>query len=88
MKPSLEWVRHLKTEKEKKEFIELLLSSRQVLGRLLELIREKQSTIERSEIDPNNYDSGYAFYQAHMNGKRSGLTEIERLIEFIDKGRP
>lgn len=91
MQPSLEWVRHLKTDKEKKEFFELLLSSRQVLGRLLELIHEKQSQIEKAEIDPSKYDSGYAFFQAHLNGKRSGLTEIEKLVEFIEqnsKGRP
>lgn len=88
MQPSTEWVRHLKTEKEKKEFFELLMSSRQVLGRLLELTREKQSQIERAEIDPSKYDSGFAFLQAHLNGKRAGLTEIEKLVEFIEaKGR-
>lgn len=87
MTPSTEWVRHLKTEKEKKEFFELLLSSRQILDRLLQLVREKQSQIERTEIDPTKYDSGYAFLQAHLNGKRAGLTEIEKLVEFIEAKR-
>lgn len=89
MQPSTEWVRHLKTDKEKKEFLELLLSSRQVLSRLLELVREKKGQIDRTEIDPKTYDAGYAFLQSHLNGKRAGLTEIEKLVEFIEaKGRP
>lgn len=87
MTPSTEWVRHLKTDKEKKEFFELLLSSRQVLGRLAELIKDKQSQIEKAEIDPSKYDSGYAYFQAHLNGRRAGLTEIEKLVEFINQTR-
>lgn len=85
MQPSLGWVRHLKTDKEKKEFIELLLSSRQVLGRLYELIKERQDALERIEADPDTYDAGYAYKQAYLNGKRAGLTEIEKLVEFIEQ---
>lgn len=84
---SLEWTKHLKTEKQQEEFRQLLLSSRQVLGRLYDLLEEKEESLTKEEISPENYDAGYPFRQAHQNGRRHELTKLIKLLEFT-QGRP
>lgn len=84
MKLSSEWFRHLPTG-EQKSFEELVRSSSIVLSRLQALLKEKTASIERWETDPASYDSGYAYKQAYINGKRAGLEEALRLLEFLDQ---
>lgn len=84
---SLEWTKHLKTEKEREEFELLLSSSRQVLGRLYDLLEEKEASLTKEEVSPDNYDAGYPFRQAHQNGRRHEIMKLLKLLEFI-KGRP
>lgn len=80
-KPSLEWTKHL-PEKEQEEFRQLLLSSRQVLGRLYDILQEREASLTREEIDPQNYDSGYPYRQSHQNGRRHELTKLLQLLQF------
>lgn len=82
---STDWTKHLKTDKERKDFAALVVNSRTLLGRLLELIDEKLDSIERAEISQQTYENpAYASWQAHQNGRRAALSDIRRLLEFLE----
>lgn len=82
---SSDWVKDLKTEKEKADFTKLVLNDRRVLGRLLKLIDEKMATIDRAEENKDTYENpAYASWQAHMNGRRASLRDVRRLLEFLE----
>jgi hypothetical protein len=84
MKASSEWYRHL-PEDEQKDFIEVLVHSRLILGRLRQMLIEKESALEREEMDKEKYlSAGYPFWQAHINGRRAELQSIRRLLDFIE----
>lgn len=80
-----EWVRHL-PEEERKEFEQLVRNSTVVLGRLMQIIDMKIESIEREELNKETYENpGYPYWQAHVNGRVGGLSEIRRLLEFMEK---
>lgn len=82
---SVEWTKSLKTQEEKDKFASLVVNNRTLLGRLLEIIDEKLDVIGRAEMSKETYENpAYASWQAHMNGKRASLTEVRRLLEFLE----
>lgn len=77
----LVWVSHLKTPKDKEEFKQACVSSI-ALRRLADIIRQKLEAIESGET---NYDTAsWAYRQAHYNGKREALKEIDQLLSFVE----
>lgn len=81
---SSEWFRNLPKE-EQKNFEELVRSSTAVLSRLRELIDDKVVSLATKEADLTTYDAGYPYWQAHVNGRKAGLLEVRRLLEFLDQ---
>lgn len=74
------WVSHLKTEKEKEEFKQSIVSS-VALRRMKEILEQRLEVIESSETD---YDCpSWAYKQAHFNGRREELKDLLRLLAFI-----
>lgn len=81
---SLEWTKGLEG-KEKTDMQDTIRHSTIVLTQILRVVDDKLATLERSEIDSSTYeDPAYPFKQAHINGKRAGLEEIRRLLDFIE----
>lgn len=82
---SLEWTKGL-AGKEKEDMDVVVRHSTLVLQRLLYIIDDKLSVLERKENDFSTYENpAYATIQGHINGKRASLQEIRRLLEFIEE---
>lgn len=81
---SVEWSKHLKTEAERKEFEASVRHDTLVLGRLVEILEEKLSALDREETTPSSYENpAWGYKQAHMNGNRYGLTQVLNLLSFL-----
>jgi len=77
------WTKNLKTEEEQDNFNNLLLGARPVLERLMELLNEKEQSLEGSERSVKAYENpNWAYLQAHKNGCASMLTSIKTLINL------
>ncbi len=78
-----DWTKHLKTEEEQKKFEASLRSSRFVLERLEEILRERLDNVEATELKIDEYDNAsWSSKQAHRNGQRSELKQVLRLIHL------
>ncbi len=81
-----DWTKHLKTEEEQKKFESSLRSSRFVLERLEEILRERLDNVEATELKIDEYDNAsWSSKQAHRNGQRSELKQILRLINLDNR---
>lgn len=79
------WLKHLGSQDEQKKFEEQVRSSHRVLSRLSELIDEALDGIQIKETKEGTYkDPSWAFYQAHLNGKRASLLELRKLLDFLE----
>ena len=79
----LEWSKHL-PEKERKDFEDAVRHSTLVLGRLDSLIAERLEGIEQTELSKSTYENpAYAYWQAHINGRKAALKELRQLLSFM-----
>ena len=77
------WTEHLQTDEEKENFKREVLSARGVLERLLNIINEDESSLDRSEMNQRVYDlPNWAERQAHKNGNRQYMNAIRLLIDL------
>ena len=84
-KLSVEWTRHLKSDKEKNELEVTLRNSRVTLGRLKEMLEEKRELSAAKSLTPSSFDdANWAYKQAYQNGYEYGLTQVLKLLEFIE----
>jgi hypothetical protein len=82
------WTNNLKSDEEKVRFRKYMYSSRGVLDRLLEMTKEMDQSLTNQEIDPDVYDSpSWAARQAHTNGYRSCLRNIQKLLTLDQKDK-
>lgn len=78
------WTKHLKDPKQRADLESLLRNSSQAFSRLLEIIEEKERTLNNSDHSIKDFeDAAWAFKQAFRNGQRAGMKEIRDLLEFI-----
>ena len=83
-----EWTRHLKHPKDKEEFEKYVLGSRALLNRLKDILKEKETALDRSEASLEAYDKpNWRERQAHKNGYRSCLYNIRTLID-LERAKP
>jgi hypothetical protein len=79
------WTKHLKTEEDKEKFEKSIRSAKHILERLTEILTEAENDLNNSEINSRNYDTpNWDYKQAHVNGQKSTLRTIKRLIN-LDK---
>ncbi len=71
-------------QKKKQDFETAIRNSRVIIDRLLEILDQREDALERAEMDFSNYDAGYPFKQAFLNGARKELKEIKDLFSFIN----
>lgn len=75
------WTKHLQTEEDKQKLEKSIRSARHVLDRLKEILGEMEEELNASELSPKNYDSpNWDYKQAHVNGQKSTLRAIKKLI--------
>lgn len=84
----VDWTRHLQDPQQKADFVKQVLHSKEVLDRLTVLCKEKEETIDRSELDIKNFDQpNWEHRQAFKNGMRSVLHYFKTLIN-LDQQEP
>ena len=78
----MQWTANVANDKEKKESFEAYLQNNQrLLNRLLEILQEKEKSLEANDLYLAAYDTpSWAYKQAHINGRRAVLNEIKQLI--------
>lgn len=77
------WTKNLDTPEEKERFESTVKSAKPVLKRLTDLLIEEEDALDRSEINPDVYESAsWASKQAHKNGQRSMIRKIKNLINL------
>ena len=82
------WTNHLKDPEEKKRFRSYIYNSRGLLDRQIDILKEMENELDRSETDTNSYDSpSWAAKQAHKNGYRECLQKITKLITLDPKDK-
>lgn len=83
---STQWTKHLKTEKERQDFGDLVRNSTQVLTRLQDMIREGGASDER-HVNTDEFFSNpnWANAQAFHMGKRCRDTQLLAILSFLDQ---
>lgn len=77
------WHRHLKTDEEKQQFKNSVLGSKVVLRRLLEITKEIEDDLDRTESNTKIYDMpNWDYRQADMNGFRRALKTVNKIIDL------
>ncbi len=80
-----DWIRNL-PESERAEFEKALRNNGFILNRLIDILYERLGSVDRAEINREQYESpSWAYWQAHQNGRREGLTEVLSLLSFLDQ---
>ena len=81
------WTQHIKDEKKKEDFRQLLKNSTQVLGRLRMILDEEEKGLDTQETTSKDFDNpNWQFKQAFRNGDRARLRQIRNLIDLTEKG--
>lgn len=77
------WTSHLKTDKEKEDFVKEVQGSKRVLDRLKEMVVEQEQELNQIEITTKNYEiPNWDYRQAHNNGYRQCLYLIKRIVDL------
>lgn len=80
---SLRWTQGL-DEAQKEKFVQALRHDTLVLGRLQEILAEDLRELSSKELHLVSYDSpSWAYRQAHLNGVRQTLTNLQSLLSFL-----
>lgn len=83
------WTKHIKDLNEKSKFESQIYSSREVLNRLREILKDEELALDRSETDIKVFDSpNWAYKQAYKNGYRSCLEVMDRLVDLDQQTPP
>ena len=77
------WTKNLKTNEERENFHNQVLSAKPVLDRLNQLLKEKEESLERSERSLTAYETpNWAYTQAHKNGYYSALQYLKDTLNL------
>ena len=80
----VQWTKHLKDQDSRSKMEDTLRASKTALGRLLELVEERESELLRAQTSLSDFDDPtWSHKQAFRNGKRSVLKDLKELLEFI-----
>ncbi len=81
----LMWTKHLKSDKEKREFELLLRNNTQLFKVLRRHFWDEVDELTRDESSVDDFDSAaWAFKQAYRNGRRAAFFDLIKLTNFIE----
>lgn len=77
------WTEHLRNDpKAKEKFEQYVKGSKELLNRLEDILTDLEKSLDRSEIDPNQFDNpNWAYLQAYKNGCKGMLQKIKTLTK-------
>lgn len=78
------WLRGLK-DKEREDFETFVRNSTPVLEVLLKKLNQMEQEISEKESGESQYNSDWAFLQAHRNGKKEALKTLKGLLKHIQE---
>lgn len=79
----VEWTKHLSDPEDKANFERQVHSSKQVLDRLKDIVKEKEEALDRSETNIRTYDlPNWDHRQSHKNGNRESLAFLHKLVDL------
>jgi hypothetical protein len=80
---SLEWTKGL--DQKAKESLEFTIrNSATALGRLFEILDQREEELTRQECNLKDYDTpNWEVRQAHRNGERSQIRKLKDLLSFL-----
>lgn len=82
----IDWTKHLKEEKDKESFRQILKNSSQLTDRLLRILSDRFNDIERRGMKEEDYaTAGWETLQAFRNGKLATYKEVADLFDFSEK---
>lgn len=80
------WITHLRDPEDVKRFKQHIYNAKSVLERLTAIMKDKETTLDRSETSIESYESpSWAARQAHKNGYRQCLQELYTLTNLDQK---
>lgn len=83
MKFSTRWIKHLKEDQHKQEFMTSLLAAKPVLTRLGQLLEEDIKTSQSGSLTKDKYESpNWAYLQADKVGEQRALNKILKMINI------
>jgi homoserine dehydrogenase len=86
MKIQTRWIKHLKTDELKKEFLTKLAAADDVLSRIKTLIEEDIVTANKKSLAQEGYENpNWAFYQADLLGEMRAYNKVIRMIDTQEK---
>lgn len=78
------WTKNIEKAEDKKKFEEALRNDTLILGRLREILQEKNKLAENQEISPKLFDDpNWAYKQAYINGYKQGMKQVDDLLKFL-----
>jgi hypothetical protein len=79
----VDWTKNLKTDEEKQHFEDRIRSSKDVLERLMQLLKERTDSIDMQTTTLKSFDSpNWANRRAFMDGFKSCSKIINKLIDL------
>ncbi len=79
------WTQHL-PDHEKESFKNEVISAKNVLERLGQIIEEDEEMLNRSECDQRSYGiANWSHLQAHRNGNRQTYAEIKKYLTLTER---
>lgn len=82
----IKWTSNLSDEDEINTFRSQVFAAKPVLDRITQLLNEKETGIDRSEINITEYDNpNWSHKQAFKNGIRAACADLRLLLTIEDK---
>lgn len=80
----IQWTSNLQNNPEAKEAFEALLKNNtSILERLKTILAQRDKELEQYTFTLSSYiESGWPYTQAHINGRRAMIQEINKLLTF------
>lgn len=75
---------HQKDAKAKKDFELAIRNSRVISDRFLEIVDAMEESLDRKEMSVDDYNDGWVYKQAHINGQRAILNRVKELFSFLN----
>jgi len=83
-KLSLDWTKHLTSEKDKEEFEDLLKRSSVLTRRIKEMLSSRLESLESKELSAKVYENAsWPYLQADFNGSRRELKYLISLFDYL-----
>jgi hypothetical protein len=82
----INWTKNIKDEEEKERFVQNVLHSKLIFRRMKEILKEYEEDLDSKETNLKTYEvPNWAHRQAHCNGYRQALRQIDKLITLDPK---